>query len=210
MPSERTHFELDTNIQKDGNFPKMLHFRTAAWLVDEYGERVAAKPAASLTGYLFDVDFEDLDACHDYFDSQDGDGYVAWTFLKANSIALQTLGDGSDFTRLVFMDKLHVDAEYRGHGLGNRLLREAAHATSQFPCLAIACTVPLEDKAGRSVDDLAAYYASDRHLRFRSIAQEPGTIWLAADISGFEPSPEDTSWFSLEGPKAEPSPVLEP
>lgn len=132
MPSAKPdRLDISTNVAKDSDFRQLLHFKVSARAVDQYGEPTSINDAAHLSGYYMDLDFEDIQGYFDFFDSQDGDGLEAFSFIKSNATKLQAMVDDSPITRIVFMDKLWVDPEYRGQQLGNRLLREAAHITTQ-------------------------------------------------------------------------------
>lgn len=178
---------IRTSLCRELGLAEVMKFKITAFLeTDEDELAVDGSPVAMLTGYLTGFDF---DAPLDWFENfdKDDDAAHAFEFLttKTDMLAAAIGADSSILTieemveSVAVIENIQVPLEWRGRGLGLRLLREAHVALGRNGLLTLVRCLPSEQRPNREAHHLAGYLSSDPHMSFRIVDTEDRVPWLA-------------------------------
>ncbi|KPB02057.1 hypothetical protein [Ahrensia marina] len=166
-------FDITSTLQRHPEFPDYLEFTISAVIEGQ-------KPIAKLTGYRWDFrsipTLEEI-TFNDFVEAYNTDGGLCFDVLAAHTALVSNVlgvGDRSFkklITRAIYLDKVKVSPEWRGHNLALRLMREARFIFNGKGTIALLRAYPFEEEnAALDVQlKLAGYYASDAFCGFKVI-----------------------------------------
>ena len=110
--------------------------------------------------------------------------------------ALKKDADLDELDAVAYLERLWVNPSQRGHGIAHRLLREAQHVLGRAGLLVMMKAHPDDFDEGAN-QKLAAYYQSEKQLRFRQVSKKHEG-WLVAAWQDPVVNKEDESFLDLD------------
>ncbi|MBM3091842.1 GNAT family N-acetyltransferase [Ensifer sp. T173] len=110
--------------------------------------------------------------------------------------ALKKDADLDELDAVAYLERLWVNPSLRGHGIAHRLLREAQHVLGRAGLLVMMKAHPDDFDEGAN-QKLAAYYQSEKQLRFRQVSKKHEG-WLVAAWQDPAVNKEDESFLDLD------------
>ncbi|MFS2154408.1 GNAT family N-acetyltransferase [Rhizobium sp. Rhizsp42] len=203
LPDDESFLKVETIFSKHPDFPSVLDFSV---VLRRYpaDEDIPGPSLAHLRGFLFQPGYlpedDEDEGYFDVFDERSGHAALAYqTLIDDRNLVAKALkkdADLEDLNAVAYLERLWVNPSLRGHGIALRLFREAQQILSR-PGLLVMVKAHPDDLGEGGNRKLAAYYQSEKQLRFRSIS-ERHEGWLVAAWQDVVINKDDKSFVMLD------------
>ena len=187
MKLENVSFKIITLCWKNADSRDVMEFEVACCPTDNNDDPIASSKIASLRGWVLDLGYfptsSDYDVL-DLFDMRSGHAEEAFHILTGKRPMIKRSLPDIDFKsagRVLHLEELAVDENFRGRRLGLRLIRETKNMFARHGTVCIVKAHPKgAEPSGDECRKLADYYSSDSATHFRPISVRALPGWLAA------------------------------
>jgi GNAT superfamily N-acetyltransferase len=169
-------YRIYSDVRRQFDFPDALQIEVHASDDDDVAAGTASLSATLIYGLRVDV-----------FDCLSQDLLYAYELLTTNKQRIEELNlaqggyEGFEAHQYLIIDRLAVDEQARGKGLGLRLMREAVSIFGGEHTQVIVQAAPQgEDITKKQIRSLIEYYKSDKYLMFEEVDSKNQLGWLVA------------------------------
>ncbi|TAZ83295.1 GNAT family N-acetyltransferase [Rhizobium ruizarguesonis] len=205
VDDEGGYMAFDTRFSKCPDEPDVLDWTVGLRRYRDDTPDDPGKLLASLTGFLAQPGYvpeEDDDWYFDVFDMRSQHAMHAFRVLVDDATLIEKALKGkslSEFSAVAHLDRMWVNPDIRGRGLGLRMMREAQHALGRYGLLVILKAHPDGDKVpNAALLKLAAYYQSDKQLGLKPVSNRKRPGWLVGSWDEPVVHAGDTTFFNLD------------
>ncbi|MHC2574695.1 GNAT family N-acetyltransferase [Rhizobium leguminosarum] len=197
------YLKVETIFSKHAEAPHVLDFAVVLRRYPE-DDDIPGPALAHLKGFIFQPgylpeDNED-EGYFDVFDERSQHAAIGYRILVNDrdlvAKALKKDAELDELSAMAYLERLWVNPSLRGHGIAHRLLREAQHVLGRPGLLVMVKAHPDDFNEGGN-QKLAAYYQSDKQLRFRQVSKKHEG-WLVAAWQDPTVNKEDESFLDLD------------
>ncbi len=198
---DESFLKVETIFSKHPEWPDVLDFSV---ILRRYppDEDIGGPSLAHLKGFLYQPGYlpDEDDGYFDVFDERSHHAMVAYQILVDDrdllAKALKKDAHLDEFQAIAYLERLWVNPSLRGHSIALRLFREAQHVLSR-PGLLVMVKAHPDSLSDDGNQKLAAYYQSEKQLRFRPISKKHEG-WLVAAWQDPVVNKGDTDWLDLD------------